>query len=202
VPADEDEDPDQQTLLFKYPSVYVGSMAYIRRVVKIEMGARSETEPVETPHIQPYLAEAFPDLLQGSIFSLRALASRRTFWEKAMLLHEETFRPIDKIRRAGLSRHYYDLWCLIKAGVGEQAMTDLGLFDRVARRRQIFFAQNWVDYSTICKGRLRLLPIPEQLSDWQRDYEAMRQEMFFNEPPDFAEVLMVIQQFEEEFNRP
>jgi hypothetical protein len=43
-------------------------MAYVRRVVKIEMGARSETEPAETPHIQPYLAEAFPDLLKESGF--------------------------------------------------------------------------------------------------------------------------------------
>jgi hypothetical protein len=75
------------------------------------------------------------------------------------------------------------------------------LFDRIARHRQAFFAQSWVDYSTISKGKLRLLPIPEQLSDWRRDYEAMRQEMFFDEPPAFTEVLLVIQQFEEEFNR-
>ncbi|MDP3098086.1 MAG: nucleotidyl transferase AbiEii/AbiGii toxin family protein [Syntrophales bacterium] len=47
---------------------------------------------------------------------------------------------------------------------------------------------------------LRLLPSPEQLSDWRRDYEAMRKEMFFDEPPSFDEVLAVIRQFEEKFN--
>jgi hypothetical protein len=38
------------------------------------------------------------------------------------------------------------------------------------------------------------------LSDWRRDYEAMRKEMFFDEPPSFDEVLAVIRQFEEKFN--
>lgn len=93
VPADTHEDPDQQTLLFYYQSVFTGSIIYVCPVVKIELGARSETEPVETPIIRPYLAEAFPDLMRDSAFSLQTVSARRTFWEKAMLLHEERFRP-------------------------------------------------------------------------------------------------------------
>jgi hypothetical protein len=200
VPADENEDSDQQSFLFEYPSVFVNVLIYVRQVVKIELGARSETEPVETPIIYPYLAEAFPDLLNDSSFSLRTVASRRTFWEKAMLLHEETFRPADKKRKARLSRHYYDLWCLIEAGIAEQAVADSGLFDNVAKHRQIFFRQSWVNYDTLQRGTLRLVPLPEQLSEWRRDYEAMRQEMFFDEPPNFDQLLMVIKRFEEEFN--
>ncbi|MEI7672193.1 MAG: nucleotidyl transferase AbiEii/AbiGii toxin family protein [Deltaproteobacteria bacterium] len=100
TPADEEEDPDQQTLLFHYPSVFTDAVGYVRPVVKIEMGARSEAEPVENPIIQPYLAEAFPDLLGNSAFALKTVAAKRTFWEKAMLLHEESFRPADKPRRA------------------------------------------------------------------------------------------------------
>lgn len=199
--ADEQEDPDQQTLLFQYPAVFIGSITYMRPVVKIEMGARSETEPVETPSITPYLAEAFPDLLQDSTFSLRTVAARRTFWEKAMLLHEETYRPTEKRRKPRLSRHYYDLWCLIKGGVAAQAMADLGLFVHIAQHRQIFFGQTWMNYDTLRKGALRLLPTEDQLSDWKRDYNAMREEMFFGEPPDFDEMMAVIRQFEEEFNR-
>jgi hypothetical protein len=63
VSADDTEDPDKQTLLFNYRSFFSGSFAYLRPVVKIELGARSETEPVESPTIRPYLAEAFPSLL-------------------------------------------------------------------------------------------------------------------------------------------
>jgi len=199
--ANEEEDPDQQTLLFHYPTVFSGAIVYVRPVVKIELGARSETEPVETPLIQSYLAEAFPDLLHDSAFSIRTVAAERTFWEKAMLLHEETFRPAEKPRRARLSRHYYDLWCLIEKGIATKAAANLELFDRVARHREIFFKVGWVNYDTLRKGTLRLLPPPEQVSDWQRDYEAMREAMFFEEPPSFDEVLTVIRQFEEAFNR-
>lgn len=201
VPADEEEDPDRQTLLFHYPSVFAEQAAYVRRVVKVELGARSDTEPIETPVIRPYLAEAFPELLKESAFSLCTVAARRTFWEKAMLLHEETFRPADKRRKARLSRHYYDLWCLIRAGIAAQAAGDLDLFDRVASHRQVFFKQRWVDYDTLRKGQLRLVPSAEQEPAWRSDYNAMREEMFFEDPPAFDEVLAAVRQFEEEFNR-
>jgi hypothetical protein len=200
-PADAAEDPDLQTLLFQYPSVFTGSIAYLRPLVKIELGARSDTIPVEAPVIRPYLADAFPDLLRDSVFSIRTVAARRTFWEKAMLLHEETFRPPEKMRKARLSRHYYDLWCLIQKGIAAQAIADHELFDHCARHRQVFFKQSWVDYGTLHKGSLRLVPPTEQLSAWRQDYEAMREEMFFDEPPGFAEVMEVVGRFQEEFNR-
>ncbi|MGV8080897.1 MAG: nucleotidyl transferase AbiEii/AbiGii toxin family protein [Syntrophales bacterium] len=200
-PADTQEDPDLQTLLFEYPSEFSRSATYVRPIVKIELGARSDTEPSETPMVQPYLAEAFPDLLPDGSFPLRAVAARRTFWEKAMLLHEETFRPVDKLRRARLSRHYYDLWCLITKGVATAAMEDRELFDRVASHRRTFFRQSWVDYETLQKGSLRLIPRPDSISEWRRDYEAMRETMFFDDPLDFDEVLSVIRQFENDFNQ-
>lgn len=196
VPADD----DNQTLLFQYPSVFTGSITYLRPVVKIELGARSETEPVESPFIKPYLADAFPDMLSDCSFSINTVAARRTFWEKAMLLHEETFRPSEKPRRARLSRHYYDLWCLIGKGIAAEAVADTDLFEHVARHRQIFFKQNWVDYGTLRKGTLRLIPPPEQMSAWRQDYDAMREEMFFDEPPKFDEVLTAVAAFESEFN--
>ncbi len=82
-----------------------------------------------------------------------------------------------------------------------RAVADLGLFDRVARHRKIFFKVSWVNYDSLRKGTLNLLPPSEQLGDWRRDYEAMREGMFFEEPPSFDEVLTVIRQFEEAFNR-
>src|SRR5208282_3129573 len=57
--VDDGTDPDGQTLLFHYPAT-CGEAAYIRPVVKIELGARSDTEPCATPEIRPYLVEAFP----------------------------------------------------------------------------------------------------------------------------------------------
>ena len=171
-----------------------------RPVVKIELGARAETEPVELPVIQPFLAEAFPDLFTESTFIVSTVAARRTFWEKAMLLHEEQFRPADRQRKARLSRHYYDLWCLIEGGIAKQAMEDTGLFERIAKHRQIFYRQTWVDYNALCRGSLDLIPSEKQRAEWQHDYETMRGVMFFNEPPSFDEILQQVRQFQDEFN--
>jgi len=46
------------------------------------------------------------------------LDARRTFWEKATILHAEHHRPADKAMAAGMSRHYYDLYQLAKQEIG------------------------------------------------------------------------------------
>ena len=168
--------------------------------MKIELGARSDTEPSESPVVQPYIAEALPALFRDAYFPVRAVAPRRTFWEKAFLLHEETFRPPGKPRRRVLARHYYDLWSLITKGVAEQALADPGLFDRVAEHRQAFFRYGWMDYMTCRPGAFRLLPPDSQLADWKRDYDAMQAEMFFGQVPSFEEILQVVSEFEQRFN--
>ena len=195
------DDPDEQTLILSYPTVFSGEMSYLRQVVKIEMGARSDTEPTQEIDIQPYLADAFPDLLTEVCFSVRAVSLERTFWEKAMLLHEETFRPPDKTRQARMARHYYDLYCLIKRDVGQKASRDLELFDRIAAHRQVYFRQNWVDYETLRPGSLRLIPPEEQLPDWKSDYNAMKDEMFFGDPPVFDAIIQIVREFQDTFNR-
>jgi hypothetical protein len=142
--------------------------------------------------IQPYLAARFPQLLPEESFPVRVLAAERTFWEKACLLHEETFRPPDKPRKLRMARHYYDLWCLICAGVGERAMADKALFVRVAEHREIFFRYAWVDYSTHKPGTFRLVPPASHFPNWKADYEAMRGPMFFGEAPSFDEIIRVV----------
>lgn len=78
------DDPDAQTLLFHYPSA-IGASVYVRPVVKIELGARSDTEPSATPEIAPYLSEVFADEVPDSRFTVHAVAPERTFWEKVAL---------------------------------------------------------------------------------------------------------------------
>ena len=200
--ATADEDPEQETLKFAYPTVSPARDGYVAPVVKIELGARSDTEPQETPHIRPMLADALPDLLSDCDVAVRSVAPRRTFWEKAMLLHEETYRPADRRRKARLSRHYYDLHRLIEHGVAAAALADEGLLERVVAHRREFFAQGWVDYDSMRRGRLRLAPLPDQEPDWRSDYEAMRGDMFFGEPPSFDAVLATVRGFENLVNKP
>lgn len=195
--ADDPTDRDRQTLLFEYPTVFSGT-PYVQSAVKIELGARSDTEPFATPEIQPYLAEALPGELGPSTFNVRAVAPERTFWEKAMLLHEETFR--DGGPKTRLARHYYDVWCLIRAGVADKALADAGLFERVAAHRAVFFRKKKEVQESLRPGSLRLLPADKHRAAWRHDYDAMREAMFFGETPDFDEILRVVGEFERGFN--
>jgi predicted nucleotidyltransferase component of viral defense system len=193
--------PDGQCLLFHYPSVFpAGAAGYVRPVVKIELGARSDDWPHETKFIQPCVIEHFPAFDPDSAFPVRVLAAERTFWEKACLLHEETFRPADKPRKIRMARHYYDLWCLLRAGVGNSALADTALFQRVAEHREIFFRFSWVDYSTHKPGAFRLTPPEDHLANWQEDYQAMLGPMFFGETPTFAQIMAAATTFETTFN--
>lgn len=193
------DDPDGQTLLFHYPPAQ-GAAAYVRPVVKIELGARSDTEPSATPKIAPYLAEVFPDDVPDAEFTVHAVAPERTFWEKVALLHEETYREGAAAPKARLARHYYDLWCLITRGVAERAARDTGLFERVAAHRAVFFRRSRDAQASFAPGSLRLVPAHDRRLRWRRDYDAMRESMFFGEAPSFDQILAVVSGFESTFN--
>ena len=193
--------PDGQCLLFHYPSVFPpGAAGYVRPVVKIELGARSDNWPHEEKPILPYVTEHFPAFDPAPAFPVRVLSAERTFWEKACLLHEETFRPVGKPRKIRMARHYYDLWCLLRAGVGDRALAQTALFGRVAEHRELFFRFSWVDYTTHKPGTFRLTPPPEHLANWKSDYAEMLGPMFFGDTPTFNELMAAAAAFESTFN--
>lgn len=195
------DDRDGQTLLLFYPTTFPEpAAAYLRRVVKIEMGGHSDTDPTKSINIRPYVSDAFPNLLSEPETQVRSVMPVRTFWEKAMLLHEETFRPQTKRRRAGMARHYYDLYRLILAGIGEEAFQKSALFEPIVAHRQIYFRYTWVDYSTLNLEQLRLLPAEPDRVFWRTDYENMQQEIFFGEVPTFDEILSVVGEFQTRLN--
>jgi hypothetical protein len=199
--VDPDAD-DGQCLLLQYPGAFPSTEAgYVRPIVRIELGARSDDWPSEPCVVTPYVAEVLPQVIPDATFQVSTLAAERTFWEKAMLLHEETFRPPEKPRKERMARHYYDVWCLISRGVADRAAAERDLFDRVAEHRDIFFHLNWVDYATLRPGSLRLTPPGHHYEAWQRDYEEMAGPMFYGERPAFDEILRVVGEFEARFNR-
>lgn len=192
-------DPDQQTILFEYPTVYEDKESnYLRRRVKIEFGARADPWPASARAITPIVGEMFSALAIPSV-EVQVLAAERTFWEKAMLLHEECFRPEGKVRGARMARHYYDVYRLIESGVADTAAGDLELFHQVAEHRQVFFGQSWVDYRTLQPASLELSPTEEQYKDWQQDYIDMQVEMFSETPPAFDVIMSIIRQFQSAF---
>ena len=195
----DENDPDEQTILLRYPSLFRSGPGYLLPQVKIELGARSDTEPLKEILINSYLEEEFPDLKTSDQVYVRAILPERTFWEKAFLLHEENFRPQDKPKKGRLARHYYDLACMIRKGVSTSAVELPGLFERTARHREIYFKQTWMDYDSLKRGTLRISPKEENMDYWRKDYSAM-ESMFFGEAPPFDKIISILKRFEDDFN--
>ena len=197
----DDDDPDQQTLLFDYPTSFAtDATSYIRRVVKIEMGARADHWPCETKPVTPYVAEQFPKGFREGSCMVKVLSVDRTFWEKATILHAEFHRPADKAIPERFSRHYCDFYELIRKGVTKSAAVKLDLLARVAQHKNLFFKTSWARYGEATKGTLRIAPPEHRLKALREDYAKMQQ-MFFGEPPEFDKIIAALKQWESEFNQ-
>lgn len=178
-----------ESILFDYPTV-TGTPQYIPKTVKIELGARSDVDPSERRTVVPFVTEYFPQATGPGGFAVPSVAPTRTLLEKAFLIHEEHVR--NRPVKARLARHFYDLWCLAKRGVGAQAIGDEELFRRVAGHRSIYFRVGNVDYKALTPGGLRLRPTTERMAEWKEDYEQTRASMVYGEAPEFAEVIRVV----------
>jgi Nucleotidyl transferase AbiEii toxin, Type IV TA system len=200
------DDGDQQTLLFHYPqSVRDGAEengvgtddgGYIKPRIKLEFGARGEGDPSETKQITPYLADEFPDEMPNAATEVPTLALVRTYWEKATILH--ALYHSGKLRD-GLSRHFYDLVMLDRAGVTDQALENIALLASVVRNKQIMFADNSASYETAVPGTLRLRPMGELEERLKRDYAAMS-DMFMAPAPSFDTLMEELAAIEAKLN--
>jgi hypothetical protein len=193
------EDPDGQTLQFKYPST-IKEDAYIRPSVKIELGARAEHWPVSQHKIQSYVKSVLKEKIEEIDVLVRVLEAKRTFWEKATILHQYAHLPHDKKLPPRISRHYYDFYCLLNSETKADAIKDSELLDRVASHKSIYFASAWANYKTAQKGSLKLVPPLHILESLEKDFSLMK-DMFFGTIPDWLTILKTISAFEIEFNQ-
>lgn len=202
------EDNDAQTLLFNYPKTsgyglnygndYGGRSGtdYIKPRIKLEFGARGDTEPFELKTITPYLAAEFPDELPDAGTEIPTLAVTRTFWEKVTILH--ALYHNGKLRD-GMSRHYYDTLMLARAGIAGEALRKPELLAQVVHNKSLMFADKSASYDTAAIGTLQLSPSDAIAADLSRDYADMA-EMFMAEPPSFNDLLSGIAELEEKVN--
>ncbi|MBK9003921.1 MAG: nucleotidyl transferase AbiEii/AbiGii toxin family protein [Sphingomonadales bacterium] len=204
-------DRDAQTILFQYPRLFaygsdasaIGELAigefregYIKPRIKLEFGARGESEPVEIKTIAPYLAQAFPDELPDALVQVSTLSVERTFWEKVTILH--ALHHGTKLLPE-MSRHYYDTMMLATKGIADTALKSPDLLARVVLNKRLMFADNKASYGTATLGSLRLVPNDDLRARLASDYAAMA-EMFMIAPPSFDELMTEIAALEAKLN--
>ncbi len=156
-------------------------------------------EPAEARDIQPYIAAHYPQLFDQPHTPLKVLAARRTFWEKATILHAESIRPADQPMPRRLARHAYDLHQLMQSGIGQAALAEPELLERVAKHKSFFYTQAKVDYEAAYTGGLKVVPEGARVKELADDYNAMR-DFFMSEPPKFSDILKSLQRIEQQTN--
>jgi hypothetical protein len=93
---------DPHTINISYPAAFTAS--YIRPAVRLEIGPLASWVPSRSQSIQSYAAESFPRAFKEPACVVVAIDAERTFWEKATILHQETYRTGPPPPR--YSRHY------------------------------------------------------------------------------------------------
>lgn len=150
--------------------------------------------------VTPFVAEQFPEGFREANCAVKVLSVERTFWEKATILHAEFHRPPDKAIPERFSRHYCDLYEMIRKGVAKSAEAKPDLLARVAQHKALFFRSSWARYPEAKKGSLRIMPPEPRVKTLREDYGKMAQ-MFFDEPPVFEAMMEGLREWESEFNR-
>ena len=198
-------DKDHNTILVYYPSVYLSENApYIEPLVRLEFGARNPTEPSERHSIMFDAQQIFPQIAFPSA-NASVLSARRTFWEKATLLHMLYYCAHEKLsggRAERQARHYYDLVKLANHDQGKGAIEDdFHLLEVVSKDKAMLFPAAWARYNEARRGSLRLVPNPPLSRLLADDFQKMiRSGMFGTAPPSWGEILERLKGLESRIN--
>ena len=188
--------PEPRTIFVNYKSVFPDKLSYLLPVVKIEAGSRSLLEPTESVHIQSMIESALPTISTAILdFPVKTAIARKTFLEKAFLLHE-LFSVSDKIDAKRRSRHIYDLHMMMEKGIAEKAIYDDKLWNTINHHRATLTSMQGVDYTSDIRDHICLVPPTQSIDSWKRDYMDMNGAMIYNNPPSFETIIESMKKLE------
>lgn len=190
-------DESDMAIYLKYPSSQ--SNEYIRNEIKLEIGPLAAWTPFESRSIKSFIAEVYPDLFEVPEFNVMVTKPIRTFWEKAVILHQEANRVDGKVPRR-YSRHYYDIYKMYDSDVKMEALNSLDLLDEVREFTETFYNRGWAKFDEAKPGTFKLVPNEVSMPALQSDYENMKI-MIYGEMPDFNDILKTMKQLEDEINQ-
>jgi hypothetical protein len=191
---------DPNVVAFRYPASGNRSLGYVNPQVVLELGTHAEFVPHGRFTVRSFAGEEFPSVVADRDVLVVALLAKRTFWEKATILHAEYNRPADKPMPDRYSRHYYDTAMMAEGQILAEALADKELLAQVVRHKETFYPSGWARYDLARPGSFHLVPQKERMASLDRDYRNMAV-MIFGEPPPLAWITKSLEKLEDEINR-
>jgi hypothetical protein len=192
------EDPN--VVQFRYPAATAKNLDYVSPQVVLELGTHAEFVPHDRFTIRSFAAEEFPKVVTDGDATVVALLAKRTFWEKATILHAEFYRPVEKPLPDRYSRHYYDVAMLAQGPIRAEALADMPLLAQVVKHKETFYPSAWARYDLARAGSFRVVPAENRVAALERDYRGMGV-MIFGESPALDGMMETLAALEQEINR-
>lgn len=195
-------DDTGQTLLIWYPRVDATDTGYVQAAVKIESGAKSALDPNSPQTISPYIADDVTGI-DLAIPEVRTIDAERTFWDKVIIVHglRNWFGNRGVLMQDGqrISRHYYDLHCMVETDKGKAALADLELGKDVVAHAKTFFNRPAFNLDSAKPGSFSLVPPEDMAARLAGDYKNT-EAMIFGKAPSFESILNSIAILEGQLN--
>lgn len=198
----EESDTDPLAIEIRYKSL-VDKVPYLEPRILVEISSRSLRDPFENKDILSFIGEKY----QGRPFAdgavnVPTVLPQRTFLEKLFLLHEEFQKPKERgpMRSHRMTRHLYDLSRMMDTEFGESAKKDETLYNIIVEHRKVYSRISWIDYSKHARQTLDFIPPESVMSEWEDDYKAMKESMFYGKTESFEDLIHKLKSLRDIFN--
>lgn len=189
-----DAQSKESQVIVSYPRAF--DSGHIRPEILLEISAISSSVPSEEKRVSPFVAEDCPDLFAESESLVKMILAKRTFWDKATILHQQANSDTLPVR---YSRHYYDLYMMSNTYVLKDAIDDKELRKGVVEWKTKYFYSASARYEKAVPGTFKLVPAEEKLKALEKDYAQMK-EMIFGTPPQWQAMVACLREVEGQIN--
>ena len=190
---------DPEVIEVHYKSV-LSDLSYVQNKVLVEVSGRSMNEPVEQVEICSMIAENLPNAsYSDKPFGLTVVSPKRTFLEKACLLHEEFTQSTREVRSHRMTRHIYDLERMMDTDIAKEALQDKELYKAVIEHRKKFIGMKSFDYSGLLPQNISFIPPEGIIESGRSDYNTMREAMIYGDSLPFDALITRIKELNDRF---
>lgn len=193
------DENEPQVLNFNYPRLYNDDTG-ILKFVRLEIGPLAALTPTEDVTISPLISKLNLKLMNKNETIIKTVSPERTFWEKILILNQESHRPLDKKMPTRYSRHYYDVYKISLTKYKDKAYSNLELLEQVREFKKKFYPVGWAKYDLAKPGLFTLVPSEERIKELRVDFSNMKEMINDNLINSFDDLLFYIKQIEGEIN--